>query len=81
MTNSLLVWSSQLERLGKLLVEDRRLPDRECEDYGYHRRLIQNNMDAARYLSPQLRNRVEKFLSIPVKFLKLKSLKFNYRII
>jgi len=56
MTNSLLVWSSQLERLGKLLVEDRRLPDRECEDYGYHRRLIQNNMDAARYLSPQLRN-------------------------
>ena len=45
-----------MERLGKLLVQDRRLPDRECEDYGTHRRLIQNNMDAARYLSPQLRN-------------------------
>merc|ERR1712130_189052 len=56
MSESLLTWSHQLERLGKQLVRDEALPDREATEYRDQRRLIQNNMDAARYLSPQLQN-------------------------
>jgi len=56
MSESLLTWSHQLKRLGEQLVRDEALPDRDAPEYRDQRRLIQNNMDAARYLSPQLQN-------------------------
>jgi hypothetical protein len=36
--------------------KDEPLPDRNSEIYERNRRLIQNNMDSARYLSPQLQS-------------------------
>ena len=56
MSETMLTWSMQLTRLGEQLVRDEPLPDRNADVYQVHRRLIQNNMDAARYLSPQLQN-------------------------
>jgi len=56
MSNSMLTWSMQLHRLADQLIKDEPLPDRNSEKYAKHRRLIQNNMDASRYLSPQLQN-------------------------
>lgn len=56
MSNSMLTWSMQLHRLADQLIKDEPLPDRNAEQYQKNRRLIQNNMDASRYLSPQLQN-------------------------
>ena len=56
MSNSMLTWSMQLHRLADQLIKDEPLPDRNSDKYAKHRRLIQNNMDASRYLSPQLQN-------------------------
>ena len=39
------------------LIRDITLPSRGCSDFQRQRRLIQNTMDAARYLSPQLQRR------------------------
>ena len=41
----------QLHRLADQLIKDEPLPDRSSENYKKSRRLIQNNMDASRYLS------------------------------
>jgi len=56
MSESLLVWSHQLTRLGNQLVRDQNLDDRNSMEYQRHRRNIQNNMDAAKYLSSELQN-------------------------
>ena len=49
--NTMLTWSMQLHRLADQLIKDEPLPDRSSENYKKSRRLIQNNMDASRYLS------------------------------
>jgi len=49
MAYTMLTWSIQLHRLADQLIRDEALPDRNSEIYQRHRRLIQNNMDAARY--------------------------------
>ena len=51
MAYSMLTWSIQLQRLADQLIRDEPLPDRTAEIYQRHRRLIQNNMDAARYIN------------------------------
>ena len=56
MSETMLTWVMQLQRLGKQLIEDKELPDVRSESYETCRRLIQNNMDAARYLGPQFQN-------------------------
>ena len=48
MAYTMLTWSIQLHRLADQLIRDEALPDRNSEIYQRHRRLIQNNMDAAR---------------------------------
>ena len=50
----MLIWSHQLTRLGEQLIRDQHLGEHTSAEYQQHRRIIQNNMDAARYLSPQL---------------------------
>jgi hypothetical protein len=52
----MLTWSHQITRLAEQLRADEELPDRNSQVYEEHRRVIQNNMDAARYLGPQLQN-------------------------
>merc|ERR1719210_1509206 len=55
MANTMMLWSHQLEELGQLLLDDPVLPyDRSHPEYQKARRLIQNNFDACRYISPQL---------------------------
>jgi len=55
MANTMMLWSHQLEELGQLLQDDPELPyDRTAPEYQQARRLIQNNFDACRYISPQL---------------------------
>ena len=55
MANSMMLWSHQLEELGQLLQDDPELPTaRAHPEYQRARRLIQNNFDACRYISPQL---------------------------
>ena len=49
--NTMLTWSMQLHRLADQLIKDEPFPDRSSENYKKSRRLIQNNMDASRYLS------------------------------
>jgi|ERR1712227_371209 len=56
MANSLRTWSFQLQHLSDQLIRDDPLPDKQSIEYKKTRRLIQNNMDAARYLAPQLRD-------------------------
>ena len=51
MAYTMLTWSIQLHRLADQLIRDEALPDRNSDVYQRHRRLIQNNMDAARYSS------------------------------
>ena len=52
-STDLLTWSHQLKRLGETLVADESFPEGSaCEQYGETRKIIQNNMDSARYLSP-----------------------------
>ena len=53
MSEILLTWSHQLKRMGKTLVQDKHLTPNTAE-YGKVRRLIQNNMDTARYTAAQL---------------------------
>ena len=48
MAYTMLTWSIQLHRLADQLIRDEALPDRNSDIYQRHRRLIQNNMDAAR---------------------------------
>jgi hypothetical protein len=55
MSETLLLYSHQLEAFGKQLKEDRNL-NRNSQEYAIARRRIQNNMDAARYVSPELSN-------------------------
>jgi len=57
----MLTWSMQLHRLADQLIKDEPLPDRNSEAYQRDRRLIQNNMDASRYLSPQLSCKMAHF--------------------
>lgn len=55
MSNTMMLWSHQLEELGNLLIADPELPsDRSSTTYQQARRLIQNNLDACRYISPQM---------------------------
>ena len=49
MAYTMLTWSIQLHRLADQLIRDEPLPNRNSDVYQRHRRLIQNNMDAARY--------------------------------
>merc|ERR1712106_1038409 len=56
MANSLRTWSFQLHRLSDQLIRDEPLPDSNSKEYQTARRLIQNNMDASRYMSPELQN-------------------------
>jgi len=56
MANSLRTWSFQLHRLSDQLIRDESLPDPNSKEYQKARRLIQNNMDASRYMSPELQN-------------------------
>lgn len=56
MANSLRTWSFQLHRLSDQLIRDEALPDKSSKEYELSRRLIQNNMDASRYMSPELQN-------------------------
>jgi len=56
MANSLRTWSFQLHRLSDQLIRDEPLPDKNAPEYETARRLIQNNMDASRYMSPELQH-------------------------
>ena len=48
MAYTMLTWSIQLHRLADQLIRDEPLLNRNSDVYQRHRRLIQNNMDAAR---------------------------------
>ena len=69
----MLTWSHQITRLAEQLRADEELPDRNSQVYEEHRRVIQNNMDAARYLGPQLQNFSQFVLPIGSYFLYLYS--------
>lgn len=55
MAETMLLYSHQLHEFGTQLVEDKNL-NRNSVEYQRARRRIQNNMDAARYVSPELSN-------------------------
>ena len=57
MAYTMLTWSIQLHRLADQLIRDEALPDRNSDVYQRHRRLIQNNMDAARLADSVLMTR------------------------
>ena len=54
-------WAVELSKLSDLLIRD---PEITVADRDYLRRLVQNNMDTARYTSPTLMNIYS--LSIPL---------------
>ena len=54
MANSLITWAVQLHRLSDQLIRDEQVTDSESEKFKKARRLIQNNMDAARYMAQEL---------------------------
>jgi len=55
MAETMLLYSHQLHEFGTQLVQDKNL-NRNSQEYQIARRRIQNNMDAARYVSPELSN-------------------------
>ena len=60
----MLTWSIQLHRLADQLIRDEALPDRNSDVYQRHRRLIQNNMDAARSVVSETRASQNPFQDI-----------------
>jgi len=54
MASSIRTWSYQLDQMSKLLTKSQENPDDCIDSYENASRLIQNNMDAARYMSHQL---------------------------
>jgi hypothetical protein len=55
LSQTMLLWSHQLEELGEQLKEDKPLPaDRGEPEYQLARRRIQNNMDACRYVAHEM---------------------------
>lgn len=55
LSQTMLLWSHQLEELGQQLKDDKPLPaDRGAPEYQLARRRIQNNMDACRYVAHEM---------------------------
>jgi len=55
LSQTMLLWSHQLEELGEQLKQDKPLPaDRGEPEYQLARRRIQNNMDACRYVAHEM---------------------------
>ena len=54
MANSLTMWAVQLHQLSEQLIRDKQVSGLESEEFIRDRRLIQNSMDAARYMGQEL---------------------------
>lgn len=63
LSNDLLKWANQLERLGDILKEDRPLTVGSSH-FNFHQNLVQNNMDGAKYLGHTCEHLVK--LTIPL---------------